>query len=145
MNCVKYVLFSKFAVHCNLIFLVAHFIELFVSELALAIRSYHHEWFLWAIIMPMLYFLIFALNILQKLFSIFKCFFQIEFLLSQSADKIWLRFWAIGACMVLLLRSWLLALSVTRRWMRKTMRKARNTLHMHYVCVYAWAKSVLLW
>ena len=145
MNCIKYVLFSKFAVHCNLIFLVTHFIELFVSELALAVRSYHHEWLLWAIIMPMLYLLVFALNILQKLFSIFECFLEVKLLLSQSAGKIGLRFWAIGARVVLLLRSWLLALSVTRRWMGKTVWKARNTLHVHNVCVYARAKSVLLW
>lgn len=64
MYSIKYVLFSKFAVHSNLVLLITHFIKLFVSELALAIRSYHHKWFPWTVIMLMLYLLVFALNIL---------------------------------------------------------------------------------
>ena len=145
MNCIKYVLLSKFAVHGDLILFIAHFIELFVSELAFAVGPYHHEWFLRAVIMFMLYFLIFALNILKKLFLIFICFLKMKLLLGQRFSEIGLRLWTIGAGMMLLLGSGLLALSVTRRWMRKAVWEAWDALHVHDVGVDAWAESVLLW
>ena len=91
MNCIKYVLLSKFAVHGNLILFIAHFIELFVSELAFAVGPDHHEWFLRAVVMFMFYLLIFALNILKKLLLIFICFLEMKLLLGQRFSKIGLR------------------------------------------------------